>query len=35
MISLLLLAGGLLVLVVVTLAWLEPGEFAAPAGAAS
>ena len=30
MISLLLLAGGLLVLVVVTLAWLEPGELLRP-----
>ena len=30
MISLLLLAGDLLVLVVVTLAWLEPGEFLRP-----
>ena len=30
MISFLLLAGGLLVLVVVTLAWLEPGELLRP-----
>ena len=30
MISFLLLAGGLLVLVVITLAWLEPGELLRP-----